>query len=351
MGHDFSPLVSIITPTFNHEAYIGPCIESVLRQTYAHWEQIIIDDGSTDGTAKVIERYKDPRIRYFYQENQGALALARTYNRALHLAKGELIAILEGDDFWPQDKLATLVPGFLDADVVLAYGEVSDVNAQGSEQRRVSRSTRRWRLLPRSVLFNDPVGSATRYMLLSEGRALVGPSTVIVRRRVLDEIGGFQCVQGLPHTDYPTFMELSLRGKFFYVRATMGYRRWHLTSVSMSYLKRISEYVCTFSLSFLERHCDKIALTPSQRQEMEQGWQKSRCMREFSQGRFLLARKQWREARSRFRVALKSKDLSVCLAGVIGYFFSWFHLDIELLMRLAGRVDLRERVAQRATNI
>ena len=47
-------LVTIITPTYNHEDYIGQCIESVLSQTYTHWEQIIIDDGSSDGTAEVL---------------------------------------------------------------------------------------------------------------------------------------------------------------------------------------------------------------------------------------------------------------------------------------------------------
>ena len=346
---NFAPLVSIITPTFNHQDYIGSCIESVLAQTYPSWEQIIIDDGSTDRTAEVIAQYKDARIRYFYQENQGALKLAGNYNRALSLAKAELIAILEGDDFWPPNKLATLVPAFLDTEVVLAYGEVSYVNPDGSEHRTMSRSPR-WGVLPRSVLFNDPVGSATRYMLLSPERTLVGPSTVIVRRRALNEIGGFQYIQGLPLTDYPTFMELSLRGKFLHEPATMGYRRHHLTSVSVTYFERINEHVSTFALSFLERHDGKIALTPSQRREMEENWQKWRYKCGFSQGRILLAQKQWGDARNCFRVALRSKELSACLAALIGYFFSWFHLDIELLMRLSGRVDLRERGAKSASS-
>ena len=345
---NFAPLVSIITPTFNHQDYIGACIGSVLAETYPYWEQIIFDDGSIDRTAEVIAQYKDPRIRYFHQENQGALKLAETYNRALSLAKGELIAILEGDDFWPPNKLATQVPAFLDAEVVLAYGEVSDVNPDGSEHGRMGLSTRR-RVLPRSVLFNDPVGSATRYMLLSPERTLVGPATVIIRRRALNEIGGFQYIQGLPVTDNPTFLELSLRGKFSYQQATMGFRRHYLTSVSISYFGTIGEHTSAFALSFLGRHCDKIALTPLQRREMEEGWQKWRYKCGFSQGRILLARKQWGDARNCFRVAVRSKELSVCLAALVGYFFSWFHLDIELLMRLAGRVDLREAGAKSAS--
>ena len=71
------PLVSIITPTYNHEKFIGQCIESVLSQTFSTWEQIIIDDGSTDGTLETIARYKDKRIRYIWQENMGIWRLGK----------------------------------------------------------------------------------------------------------------------------------------------------------------------------------------------------------------------------------------------------------------------------------
>src|SRR5436190_82102 len=95
------PLVSIITPTYNHERFIGPCIESLLAQTYENWEQIIIDDGSTDHTADVVRRYSDPRIKYIYQQHRGVESLAHTYNRALKTSHGRLVAILEGDDACP----------------------------------------------------------------------------------------------------------------------------------------------------------------------------------------------------------------------------------------------------------
>ncbi len=144
----FSPLVSVITPTFNHERYIGPCIESVLKQTYQNWEQIIIDDGSADATAEMVHGFADRRIRYVHQQNRGAFQLAHTYNRALNLAKGEFIAILEGDDFWPQNKLSTLVAPLVVPEIVLAYGEAADVNAQGNEQLKLSHTARLRRALP-----------------------------------------------------------------------------------------------------------------------------------------------------------------------------------------------------------
>jgi glycosyltransferase involved in cell wall biosynthesis len=87
-------LVTVITPTYNHEQYIRACIESVLSQTYPKWEQVIVDDGSTDKTPEIIGSYKDKRIRYVRQENVGIFRLPETYNRALAAARGELIAML-----------------------------------------------------------------------------------------------------------------------------------------------------------------------------------------------------------------------------------------------------------------
>src|ERR1700747_2868947 len=123
------PLLTIITPTYNHQDYIGQCVESVLTQTYSNWEQIIIDDGSTDNTAVVVQGITDPRIYFHRQASRGIRVLAHTYNHALSLAKGEIIAILEGDDFWPPDKLSALVPFFADEEIVLAYGLVQECAA------------------------------------------------------------------------------------------------------------------------------------------------------------------------------------------------------------------------------
>lgn len=91
-------------PVYNCEKYIGFAIDSVLKQTYTNWELIIVNDGSTDNTQKIIETYKkaEPRIISFYQENSKQ---GKARNLAISCAKGEYLAFLDADDVWIQQKL------------------------------------------------------------------------------------------------------------------------------------------------------------------------------------------------------------------------------------------------------
>lgn len=97
-------MISIVIPTYNAESFIKETIESVLKQTHTEWELIIIDDGSTDSTADIIQEYveKDSRIKYYYQTNAG-VSTAR--NKGINLSKGKYIAFLDADDIWLPNNL------------------------------------------------------------------------------------------------------------------------------------------------------------------------------------------------------------------------------------------------------
>ncbi len=100
-------LVSIIVPVYNLEKFIRETMDSVLAQTYSHWELLLVEDGSSDGTEKAITDYirekREDRIRLIRQpSNQGA---ARARNRGLREAAGRYIAYLDGDDLWEPEKL------------------------------------------------------------------------------------------------------------------------------------------------------------------------------------------------------------------------------------------------------
>ncbi len=100
-------LVSVITPAYNAQDFIGQTIESVINQTYPHWEMLIVDDGSTDGTRGEVQKYlNDNRIKYLYQENQERSA-AR--NNGIRHSSGKYVAFLDADDLWLPDKLRVQV--------------------------------------------------------------------------------------------------------------------------------------------------------------------------------------------------------------------------------------------------
>jgi glycosyltransferase involved in cell wall biosynthesis len=95
--------VSVVVPSYNHAHFLGRCIESVLGQTYADWELLILDDGSSDESVAIARSYEDPRIRV--HTNPQNLGTYGTENRGIDSASGDLIAILNSDDFWQPDKL------------------------------------------------------------------------------------------------------------------------------------------------------------------------------------------------------------------------------------------------------
>lgn len=100
---DSSPLVSIILPTYNRAASLARAVSSVLNQSYADFELIVVDDASTDATAEVLHQFSDERLRCLsHPENRGANAARNTGIRA---SRGRLIAFQDSDDAWLADKL------------------------------------------------------------------------------------------------------------------------------------------------------------------------------------------------------------------------------------------------------
>lgn len=100
-----TPLVSIITPTYNSEKFIAQTIISVLNQSYTNWEMIIVDDCSTDKTQQIITSYqeKDYRIKLIKLDKNSGAGVAR--NEAIIISKGRFIAFLDSDDLWKSTKL------------------------------------------------------------------------------------------------------------------------------------------------------------------------------------------------------------------------------------------------------
>ena len=126
-----SPKVSIIMPAHNAEKYIKEAIESVLTQSEADFELIIVDDASTDKTANIVQQFSDQRIRYEYREPIGSPAGVR--NVGLRLAKGEYIAFLDSDDAYLPDSLSSRLIVFKDNSSLNAvYGFARHISQEGN---------------------------------------------------------------------------------------------------------------------------------------------------------------------------------------------------------------------------
>jgi len=112
------PFFSIVVPTYNRAGFICKAIESVLIQTFNDFELIIVDDGSTDNTKEVIEKYNDSRIKYFYQKNKERSA-AR--NEGIRKSKGEYITFLDSDDYYLPQRLENLYNGIISKGSPIAF--------------------------------------------------------------------------------------------------------------------------------------------------------------------------------------------------------------------------------------
>jgi glycosyltransferase involved in cell wall biosynthesis len=111
------PRVSVIMPCFNGEAFLAEAVDSVLGQTFQDFELIVVDDGSTDRSAEILEGY-GARIRVIRQQNRGVSA-AR--NAGVAESAGDFIAFLDADDYWEAGFLAEMVEGMADTRTAIAY--------------------------------------------------------------------------------------------------------------------------------------------------------------------------------------------------------------------------------------
>ena len=315
-----SPLVSVITLTYNQEGFLPQCVDSVLAQTFPSWEQVIVDDESTDGTPEVLARYTDPRLRVIRQPHEGAERLPQTYQKALAMCRGSFIGFVDGDDYWSHDQLATLLPAFDDPDVVLAFGPTRLFGNLSPGDPPTIPTPDFYSRFPRGALFNTPMGAATRAMLDPHALTFPYPVSVLIRRSALDRIGGLVTYPGLPVMDYPTLLHLTLEGRFHYVDQTMGFWRVHGRSTTNRRLDTILAGVYSFIQQFRRTQAARLNLTAAEWQDLDRMWDEFHIGR----GRMALENHLWKEARSQFlRPARKgsSRELrAVALAGITASF-------------------------------
>ncbi len=182
-------MVSVIIPTYNRARFLRQAICSVLLQTYHPFEIIVVDDGSTDETPRIITRY--PVIYHRKPQREGPAA-AR--NRGLRLARGKLVAFLDSDDLWLPEKLARQVEFFAKHPEAVAV-QPEEIWLKAGRRIHPQRKHRK----PNGYFFDRAVKLC-----------LVSPSGVMLRRRVFEEIGLFD--EEFPVCeDYELWLRLAAR--------------------------------------------------------------------------------------------------------------------------------------------
>jgi len=158
-------LVSVIVPTYNIEVYIAETIKSVLAQTYSHFELLIIDDESPDRSVEICQQFNDPRIKIISQKNRG---LAGARNTGIRHAQGEYIALLDGDDLWLPEKLASHVQHLENnPDIGVSFSRSEFIDGQGNSLG-IYQMPKLKDITPDHLLCRNPVGNGSAPMIRRE---------------------------------------------------------------------------------------------------------------------------------------------------------------------------------------
>jgi len=216
-----TPLISVVIPAYNHQHFIGPAIDSVLQQTLDDFELIIVDDGSTDDTAKVIKAYDDPRISYTWQENQDAF---NTINRGMGMARGQYISILNSDDIYTPQRLEKCLQAIEENDADVVFSDVIPIDDQGSQLNDPEFGWNLWHQKNRDYYFKY----ADVYTGFLHGNYMVTTSNLFMRRQAVEQTGEFSSLRYLHDYDYIFRLMLACPGKVHYMHdAQLLYYRIH----------------------------------------------------------------------------------------------------------------------------
>jgi len=325
-----TPLVTIITPVYNHEKYIAQCIDSVISQTFTNWEQIIVDDGSTDNTKSIIVKYNDSRIKLISQVNKGISRLNEIYNTALYEAKGDFIAILEGDDYWEPNKLMKQLPFFEDMNIDLVWGAVSWVHEDGSHIINA----------PQDILKYKGMNNIQYLHELLLGN-FIPAVTVMLRKDKLLSMQGFQQTPYMVTVDYATWIQFAINSGFAVVEDVVAYWRRHSTQMSTARQHEILDGTLKFSCEFYTKLTDEIKMRLNiNKNSILSHWQESIAESCFYEGRKCLLRKHWKQAYKEFRNSIRNGGVAMKLKSIIGIVACYGHFNMELIAKLLGKESI-----------
>ena len=199
------PLVSVIIPTFNRGYCLEESIRSVLEQSFIDFELVVVDDGSTDNTSELVRRFPAVKLIRLEEKNRG-VSFAR--NRGVVEAQGDWVGFLDSDDLWEQGKLATQVKWIeRHPDLQIVYTD--EIWIRNGVRVNPMNKHRKYS------------GDIFRYCL---PLCIVSPSSVLLRAKVLSEVGGFD--ESMPVCeDYDLWLRVAKRYPFHFIEEKLIVKR------------------------------------------------------------------------------------------------------------------------------
>jgi glycosyltransferase involved in cell wall biosynthesis len=294
------PLISICIPAYKAEGFIGETLAGIRAQTFANWEVIIVEDGTHDGTEEIVKAFAQtitqPVVFLRHEQNQG---LPATRNTAIGRARGEWIALVDSDDIWTPEHLASAVSRARETGADLVHtGVIMFDSDSGRDLETRAPSAEAITAFPRSLF---------------TGEYIIQPSSVVLRRELCQRVGGFD-----PNCRYVEDREFWLR----LVRA--GAKIAHDPALTCRYRQHASAMTKNAAAmaegvaNVFERNADWDAMPRTLRRERAaSAW--------LSAGRIVL-RDNPQRARSHFGRALRHQVLSPrllaywCTAALLGIF-------------------------------
>jgi glycosyltransferase involved in cell wall biosynthesis len=307
--------VSYVMASYNHAAFVGAMIDSVLQQTFTNLELIVVDDGSTDATADVVASYANrfAQVRLIKQENQGVV-VAR--NRGLAEARGEFISFIDSDDLLPADRTERLVAALqTNSAVMLAYGNVDLIDTTGKVVDSFAR-------IHPSIPGDFAAQLFSRY-------CFVPAASVMLKKSVFDSVGPFQ--EPGEAADYLKWIEVGLKYEIVRIEGEpLGFWRQHSQNVSQKAgVDRGQQY-----LRLQQALTEIFQRYASLRERVsEQQYQQRLAHCTFMAGFFFAEARAWSQAKNAFSDSLR-RVLS--WRAAVGYIMisSWLRVCMPFLCRL-----------------
>ncbi len=221
--------VSVLIPAYNAAPYLGETLQSVLRQSHANFEVIVVNDCSTDDTVKIANSFSDPRIRVVsHIENRGPSA---GVNSGMQHVQGELIALLDADDLWSPDKLAQQVKLFEQVPTLGAcYTDYSKFGAVQTDENGFDERGEAMRQYPRRAVGEDAyvITSDSFLVDLARIQAAPMPSAVMFRTDILRKV--LPLDESIGAQDVQITFRLANQAVFGYIDRPLMQRRLHASS-------------------------------------------------------------------------------------------------------------------------